>query len=278
MTLATFYRHFPSKQDLILAYLQRVHDDFATRAAAAQAAAKDPGDALELIGTTSPRSSSNPASAAVRSSTPPRSSRTRTARSCAPSSLTAPGSMHLVRDTFASAGHPRPDLAASRYVMLRDGATTAGHLGDPSQARDAFDRSVAGPAALHRRPAETDDPVGRSHVLRGRLDVDQDPGPVAIAEPPTTTQPQTRPCRRQRGFPIRQGRPELGAGNGSLCGRFRSSGLTVIQGRGDRVTPNRSASSTMLRSPRAGLLRVGRRTHPRCPFPDSATELKPLSI
>jgi AcrR family transcriptional regulator len=35
VTLATFYRHFPSKQDLILAYLQRVHDDFATRAAAA---------------------------------------------------------------------------------------------------------------------------------------------------------------------------------------------------------------------------------------------------
>ena len=28
VTLATFYRHFPSKQDLILAYLQRVHDDF----------------------------------------------------------------------------------------------------------------------------------------------------------------------------------------------------------------------------------------------------------
>jgi hypothetical protein len=27
--------------------------------------------------------------------------------------------------------------------MLRDGATTAGHLGDPSQAREAFDRSVA---------------------------------------------------------------------------------------------------------------------------------------
>ena len=49
----------------------------------------------------------------------------------------------LVRDTFASAGHPEPDLAANRYVMLRDGATTAGHLGDPSQARATFDGSVA---------------------------------------------------------------------------------------------------------------------------------------
>src|SRR5678816_4532282 len=50
VTLATFYRHFPSKQDLVLAYLQSVHDDFASRAAAAQEAAEDPGDMLKLIG------------------------------------------------------------------------------------------------------------------------------------------------------------------------------------------------------------------------------------
>jgi len=50
VTLATFYRHFPGKQDLILAYLQRVHDDFDSRAAAARAAATDPGDMLKLIG------------------------------------------------------------------------------------------------------------------------------------------------------------------------------------------------------------------------------------
>jgi AcrR family transcriptional regulator len=50
VTLATFYRHFPSKQDLILAYLQRVHDDFNGRAEVAREAAKDPGDMLKLIG------------------------------------------------------------------------------------------------------------------------------------------------------------------------------------------------------------------------------------
>jgi hypothetical protein len=65
----------------------------------------------------------------------------------------------LVRDAFASAGHPQPDLAASRYVMLRDGATTAGYLGDPSQARDAFDRSVAELLRFNDEPAETDNPV-----------------------------------------------------------------------------------------------------------------------
>ena len=93
VTLATFYRHFPSKQDLILAYLQRVHDDFATRAAAAQAAAKDPGDVLKLIGHNITVQLLEPGFRAVRSSTRPRSSKTRTARSCAPSSPTAPGSM-----------------------------------------------------------------------------------------------------------------------------------------------------------------------------------------
>jgi hypothetical protein len=65
----------------------------------------------------------------------------------------------LVRDAFASAGHPQPDLAASRYVMLRDGATTAGYLGDPSQARDAFDRSVAELLRFIDEPAETNNPV-----------------------------------------------------------------------------------------------------------------------
>ena len=43
--------------------------------------------------------------------------------------------------------------------MLRDGATTAGHLGDPSQARDAFDRSVADLLRFTGEPAETDDPA-----------------------------------------------------------------------------------------------------------------------
>ena len=142
VTLATFYRHFPSKQDLILAYLQSVHDDFVTLAAAAQEAADDPGDVLRLIGTNITAQLLEPGF-----------------RGCpfinAASEFEDPDGpvlravlahrawfYALVRDAFASAGHPRPDLAASRYVMLRDGATTAGYLGDPSQARDAFDRSV----------------------------------------------------------------------------------------------------------------------------------------
>ena len=143
VTLATFYRHFPSKQDLVLAYLQRVHDDFASRATAAQKAAKEPRDVLSTIATNITAQLLDPGF-----------------RGCAfinaASEFEDPDGpvlravlthrawfYGLVRDAFASAGHPQPDLAAGHYVMLRDGATTAGHLGDPSQARETFERALA---------------------------------------------------------------------------------------------------------------------------------------
>ncbi len=37
-----------------------------------------------------------------------------------------------------TAGHPAPDEAARRYVMLRDGAMVAGYLGDARAARDTL--------------------------------------------------------------------------------------------------------------------------------------------
>src|SRR5262249_9008480 len=59
----------------------------------------------------------------------------------------------LVRDAFASAGHAQPDLAAGHYVMLRAGATTAGHLGDPAQPRATFQRALAGLLRFTDAPA-----------------------------------------------------------------------------------------------------------------------------
>jgi AcrR family transcriptional regulator len=162
VTLATFYRHFPSKQDLVLAYLQRVHDDFASRAAAAQEAAEDPGDVLRLIATNITAQLLEPGF-----------------RGCAfinaASEFEDPDGpvlravlahrawfYALVRDAFASAGHAQPDLAAGHYVMLRDGATTAGHLGDPSQARDTFERGLAGLLRFTHDPAKTSEAAADS--------------------------------------------------------------------------------------------------------------------
>ena len=155
VTLATFYRHFPSKQDLVLAYLQRVHDDFASRAAAAQQAAKDARDVLSSIATNITAQLLEPGfrgcafiNAASEFDDPDgpvlRAVLTHRAWFYA-----------LVRDAFASAGHPQPDLAAGHYVMLRDGATTAGHLGDPSQARNTFERGLAGLLSFTHDPAGT---------------------------------------------------------------------------------------------------------------------------
>jgi AcrR family transcriptional regulator len=159
VTLATFYRHFPSKQDLVLAYLQRVHDDYDTLAAAAQEAARDPGDALRLIGRNITAQLFEPGfrgCAFINAASEFEDPDGPVVRAV----LAHRAWFHdLVRDTLAAAGDPRPDLAASRYVMLRDGATTAGHLGDPSQARDAFDRSVADLLRFIDEPAQTDDPA-----------------------------------------------------------------------------------------------------------------------
>jgi AcrR family transcriptional regulator len=158
VTLATFYRHFPSKQHLILAYLQRVHDDFATRAAVAQEAAKDPGDVLKLIGHNITAQLLEPGfrgCAFINAASEFEDPDGPIMRAV----LTHRTWFHdLIRDAFAAAGHPQPDLAASRYVMLRDGATTAGHLGDPSQARETFDRSVTELLRFIDEPAETAEP------------------------------------------------------------------------------------------------------------------------
>ena len=162
VTLATFYRHFPSKQHLVLAYLQRVHDDYASRAAAAQEAAEDAGDVLRSIGTNITAQLLEPgfrgcpfinAASEFEDSQGPIMRAVLAHRAWF---------YALVRDAFASAGHTQPDLAARHYVMLRDGATTAGHLGDPFQARDIFERGLAGLLRFPHDPAKTSEAAADS--------------------------------------------------------------------------------------------------------------------
>jgi AcrR family transcriptional regulator len=155
VTLATFYRHFPSKQDLVLAYLQRVHDGFNARAEAAREAAGDPGEMLRLIGNNITRQLFEPGfrgCAFINAASEFEDPDGPIMRAV----LTHRRWFHdLVRDALVAAGHPQPDLAANRYVMLRDGATTAGYLGDPSEARVAFDRSVVDLLRSVEEPGET---------------------------------------------------------------------------------------------------------------------------
>ena len=135
---------------------RRVHDDFASRAATAEKTAEDPSDVLRTIGNNITAQLLDPdvrGCAFINAASEFEDPHGPIMRAVLAHRAWFHG---LVREAFASAGHPQPDLAASHYVMLRDGATTAGHLGDPVQARDTFDRALAGLLAFIDGSAGTD--------------------------------------------------------------------------------------------------------------------------
>lgn len=135
ITRATFYRHFPGKDDLVVAYLAAVHQAVREQVGAVPATADRAARFLrafaggigdELCG--------------------------RAFRGCPFINAAAefPDPAHpvhravlahrrwldeTVRRAFAAAGHPDPAEAARRFVMLRDGAMVAGYLADPRSAR-----------------------------------------------------------------------------------------------------------------------------------------------
>jgi AcrR family transcriptional regulator len=137
VTRATFYRHFPSKEDLVVAYLEGIHD--ATRAYLGDTAG---ADRLRRLVAATGEQLCRPGY-----------------RGCPFINAAAeypdpadPVHRAVVRhrewligtasDAFAAAGHPQPDTAAARYVMLRDGAQVAGYLGDGTSAAAALDAGL----------------------------------------------------------------------------------------------------------------------------------------
>jgi AcrR family transcriptional regulator len=143
VTRATFYRHFPSKRDLVLAYLQSVHDAIERRTTEVTAGV-EPRAALRAIGAD--------IGAQVRSEG---------FRGCAFINLAAEFEdpddpvrqavaahrkwfADVVRKAFADAGHHRAADAGKHFVMLRDGAMVGGNLGDPAAAARTFLRGLEG--------------------------------------------------------------------------------------------------------------------------------------
>lgn len=143
VTLATLYRHFPGKEDLVLAYLRGVHDVIARHAAEStdglageafvRAIAEDVTAETERPGFRG-CAFINAASEYEDPESPVR-------RVVADHRRWYYG---LVRRGFDEAGHTLPGNAARHFVMLRDGAMTAGHLDDPAIARRTFGRGVEG--------------------------------------------------------------------------------------------------------------------------------------
>lgn len=143
VTLATLYRHFPTKQDLVVAYLRRVHDLIAEQAAATNARASGRAlvralgdDVTAEIARPGFRGCAfiNAASEAEDAGSPVRQ-------------VVAEHRQwyyELVRRAFDDAGHARPASAARHFVMLRDGAMSAAYLDTPTVATRTFRRGVAG--------------------------------------------------------------------------------------------------------------------------------------
>lgn len=143
VTLATFYRHFPGKQDLVVAYLQGVHDTIAERAAAVSERA----EGRELVRALGAEVVAELGHEGF--------------RGCAfikaasefedpEGPVRATVAAHrrwyydLMRRAFADAGHGLPSNAARHFLMLRDGAVTAGHLDSTTAAQRTFKRGVEG--------------------------------------------------------------------------------------------------------------------------------------
>jgi AcrR family transcriptional regulator len=143
VTLATFYRHFPSKEALVVAYLQRAHE---------MLAAQLDGLTERLHGDELVRAIGDAVVAELR----------RTGfRGCAfinaASEFEDPQSAvrrtvdehrrwyyEVVRRAFREAGHTLPGNAARHFVMLRDGAMVAGYLDSVRTAQRTFKRGVEG--------------------------------------------------------------------------------------------------------------------------------------
>ena len=137
------YRHFPSKEALVISYLEGVHDAIAEQITAATTQAHGPQNVRALgeqvvseLGRKGFRGCAfiNAASEYENPDSPVRQ--------------VIANHRHWYYDTvrraFDNAGHAHPGNAARHFLMLRDGAMTGGSLGSSTIAKRTFNRGVEG--------------------------------------------------------------------------------------------------------------------------------------
>jgi AcrR family transcriptional regulator len=152
VTRATFYRHFPGKEDLVLAYLQGADQAIRGQVDAAAAAGLPPVDTLRAVGESIAHGIRSPGF-----------------RGCAFLNAVAeysdPGHpvhqvvlahrqwfLDTLTDLLARVREDSAEPAARHYVMLRDGAMAAGCLFDPALVCETFLRGVEGLLLAHSAP------------------------------------------------------------------------------------------------------------------------------
>ncbi|MBO0706275.1 MAG: TetR/AcrR family transcriptional regulator [Candidatus Dormibacteraeota bacterium] len=148
-TRATFYRHFPSKEDLVLAYLRGVDAHIRAEVHAAVETAASPADAVRAIGTVVTDDLARPefrgcaflkAAAEYPDPDDPVRRVVLEHRAWYVTTLA-----ELFAQVFGtSPRRPNPQHAARHFVMMRDGAMTGAHLDGVDSVSAAFRRGVEG--------------------------------------------------------------------------------------------------------------------------------------
>ncbi|GAB2601546.1 TetR family transcriptional regulator [Paractinoplanes abujensis] len=149
VTRATFYRHFPGKEDLVVAYLQGADEAIRAQVSAGVAAASSPGDAVRAIaagiadGIRSPGFRGCAFLNAVAEYPDPQS----------PVHQVVLAHRQWFLDTvvelMARIEPDEAEAAAQHFIMLRDGAMAAGCLFDPEAISETFLRGVNGLVERH---------------------------------------------------------------------------------------------------------------------------------
>ena len=144
VTRATFYRHFPGKEDLVLTYLREVHKMERGAVDAAIAANPSPADALLAIADSIGQNIQSPgfrgcaflnAAAEYADADNPVHQQVIAHRQWFLETLTT---------LMAGVHEQTADPAARHFVMLRDGAMAAGCLFDPALVSETFRHGIEG--------------------------------------------------------------------------------------------------------------------------------------
>jgi AcrR family transcriptional regulator len=153
VTRATLYKHFPSKDDLIVAYLTEADEAIRARVQAARADDSNADDVIRAVGRSITDDIQRPGF-----------------RGCAFLNAAAeyPDPAHPVHqavvkhrewfletmtELFSGIGKIDAEPAARHFVMLRDGAMTAGCLSDPKPICETFLRGIEGLLTYRSREA-----------------------------------------------------------------------------------------------------------------------------
>ena len=149
VTRATFYRHFPGKEDLVLAYLQGADQAIRGQVEAAGAGGGSPAEVVRAVAAAIAEGIRSPGF-----------------RGCAFLNAVAeypdPGHpvhrlvlehrqwfLETINTLMARIEQEKAEPAAQHFVMLRDGAMAAGCLFDPALICDTFLRGVDGLVETH---------------------------------------------------------------------------------------------------------------------------------